>query len=338
LARELTQVLRSDAIPAGESVLDYGCGNRPYEPLLRSKFRKFVGADFPGNPDADVTIGPRGELPLPDQSVDCVISSQVLEHVESPSFYLSEAYRCLKPDGCLLLSTHGTWRYHPDPSDYWRWTIDGLKLEVTRSGFDVWTMRSVMGMASSALQLWQDATAQRLPRMVRTPYIWLLQSLILNNERSQIREPRPAVDASVYVVLAKKRAQRDLPAAAEEQHGLTLAIAEADAHVPAGTRVVVVDQNEIGPALLPGREVVPFLERNGIYWGLPADDREALREFKRLRDSGAKFVVVAWPAFWWLEYYKGWARHLGEYPRVLENERLIIIDIRDSWRTYGRGY
>jgi len=51
----------------------------------------------------------------------------------------------LKPGGSLLLSTHGSWFYHPHPGDYRRWTRKGLRREVETRGFRLVEMRSVVG-------------------------------------------------------------------------------------------------------------------------------------------------------------------------------------------------
>lgn len=66
----------------------------------------------------------------------------------------------LKPGGSLILSTHGIWRYPPDPGDYWRWTIDGLRLEISRAGFDVLRTYSILRMSSCAVLMWQDASLE----------------------------------------------------------------------------------------------------------------------------------------------------------------------------------
>jgi SAM-dependent methyltransferase len=82
-----------------------------------------------------VTIIPGKPLDLADASVDGVTSFQVLEHVWDIDWYLRESYRILKPGGWLLLSTHGTWLFHPHPTDFRRWTRPGLEDEIKARGF-----------------------------------------------------------------------------------------------------------------------------------------------------------------------------------------------------------
>jgi SAM-dependent methyltransferase len=176
----------------------------PYRRYFEEKFREYLGADLEGNAAADVIISPEGRLPIEDQSVDCVLSSQVLEHVADPAGYLAEAFRVLHPGGSLILSTHGLWRYHPDPTDFWRWTKDGLVLQVERAGFRVERIAGVFGLLASALQLLQDGIARSLPRWCRGLPNIVVQPLIGLIERGRDRQVRP--DASVYLVLAKKPA------------------------------------------------------------------------------------------------------------------------------------
>jgi hypothetical protein len=71
------------------------------------------------------------------------------------------------------------------------------------------------------------------------------------------------------------------------------------------------------------------LESNGQYSGPPQDDETAIGEVERLRRAGASFIVFAWPAFWWLEYYSKFSGYLrARFPCPLENERLIVFDLR----------
>jgi SAM-dependent methyltransferase len=154
----LARQLRATAaeLPIGEAILDFGCAERPYESVFVPRFSKYIGADIARNHRADITITPDGRVPLGDRSVDAVLSTQVLEHVANPHAYLVEAWRLLRPVGHLVLSTHGVWRYHPDPGDYWRWTLDGLTLELRRARFDTVRVRSVLGATAAALQLLRD--------------------------------------------------------------------------------------------------------------------------------------------------------------------------------------
>jgi 2-polyprenyl-3-methyl-5-hydroxy-6-metoxy-1,4-benzoquinol methylase len=156
LHRAICELGESDLLPAGGSLLDYGCGERPYQAIFARRFSHVVGADFPGNATADYTVGLQGELPsIADNTFDVVLSTQVLEHVVDPRIYLAEARRVMKPGGTLILSTHGMFQYHADPNDYWRWTRTGLELEVARAGFEVVSTRSIFRLPSVALQFWQ---------------------------------------------------------------------------------------------------------------------------------------------------------------------------------------
>ncbi|MBM4464923.1 MAG: glycosyltransferase [Chloroflexi bacterium] len=113
-------------------------------------------------------------------------------------------------------------------------------------------------------------------------------------------------------------------------HRLHQAIQEISAFVPPGDAFILVDGDLWGaPEVLAGRRRIPFLERDGQYWGPPADDDTAICELERLRRSGASFIVFAWPAFWWLDHYAGLHRHLrSAYRCALENDRLVVFDLR----------
>lgn len=97
---------------------------------------------------------------------------------------------------------------------------------------------------------------------------------------------------------------------------------------------ILVDGAQLDGAVSAGRRVLPFLERDGQYWGPPPDDFTAIRELERLREAGARFVAFAWPAFWWLDHYAGFHQYLRTtYPCVLENDRLVVFSTAERVRT-----
>jgi glycosyltransferase involved in cell wall biosynthesis len=101
--------------------------------------------------------------------------------------------------------------------------------------------------------------------------------------------------------------------------------------VPDGERFILVDQDQWGMDGTGGRRAVPFTEKDGRYWGPPADDGAAVREVERLQQSGTRFMVFAWTARWWLDHYRGLRCYLDENAkRVLENDRLVAFDLRPT--------
>lgn len=94
---------------------------------------------------------------------------------------------------------------------------------------------------------------------------------------------------------------------------------------------ILIDEDQLRAVIAAGRPVWPFVEHDGAYWGPPLDDATAIRECERLRAAGARFLVFAWPAFWWYTYYAAFQAHLqAHYPCVLHNDRLIMFDLRHA--------
>jgi SAM-dependent methyltransferase len=107
---------------------------------------------------------------------------------------------------------------------------------------------------------------------------------------------------------------------------------ESCAIIPPEESFVLVDDGEYGVEAIPGRSGVPFLEHDGIYWGEPADDDEAVRELERLRESGSGFLIFAWVSFWWLEHYTKFHDYLrSRFKCVKENDCIIAFDIRHTY-------
>ena len=204
LRNQIEQILSVYLSPrVGATVVDFGCGDMPYRALIEPCATHYISADLPDNPQATVYINPDGGLPIESASVDMVISTQVLEHLAHPENYLLESFRVLKSNGLLILSTHGYWPYHPHPTDYWRWTGSGLSKIVQEAGFCVVERRGIMGLASLAVQILQDALLRKTPPVLKPVIALIMQSFIILLDGFYTPDSRRD-DACVFIVVAVK--------------------------------------------------------------------------------------------------------------------------------------
>lgn len=117
--------------------LDVGCGKKPYEKTYFSGAEQYIGMDYLTDRSAPDVIGSAMEIPLPNNSYDTVVCTEVLEHVQEPAKALNEMYRVLKPEGYLILTTPMYWPRHEVPYDFFRYPYDGLIGLVKKSGFEI---------------------------------------------------------------------------------------------------------------------------------------------------------------------------------------------------------
>jgi SAM-dependent methyltransferase len=186
------------------TLIDLGCGSMPYKPLFSHAIMNYVGADI-SLESADVLLDANtGRVEAGDSSFDYILSTQVLEHVNSPVDYLKEAHRLCKPDGTLILSTHGFWLYHPNPTDFWRWTNAGLKKILEDNGWTVQETVGILGFAAASLCLFQDAMTTKLPKRLRKPF-WIFMQRVIGFFDSYYSTESRQENAALYLIVAKKK-------------------------------------------------------------------------------------------------------------------------------------
>jgi ubiquinone/menaquinone biosynthesis C-methylase UbiE len=136
-------------LKAGSRLLEIGCGagnlllqasvsgSYPVALDLAMQSLTFVrsrlqeASSGPAAPDGFACTQAIGErLPLADESFDCILLSEVIEHLEAPQISIREASRVLRPGGRLLVTT-------PNYRSLWpimEWTVDLLNMAPKMAG------------------------------------------------------------------------------------------------------------------------------------------------------------------------------------------------------------
>src|SRR4051794_9854427 len=117
------------SVPAGSKVLDAGAGAAPYRELFEGRI--YTTTDWANTPhpeglQADV-IAPIDDLPFEDAAFDCVVCTEVIEHVADPVAALAELRRVLAPGGSAWVTAPFVWEFHEEPYDFFRYTRHGLR-------------------------------------------------------------------------------------------------------------------------------------------------------------------------------------------------------------------
>ena len=100
----------------GGKILDVGCNDGAISRILGERGHKVVGIDIlqtmidiakEFNEIDNVQFEQRNFLkePFPDESFDCIIFLETIEHVLEPSLFLKEFHRILRNNGKLIIST-----------------------------------------------------------------------------------------------------------------------------------------------------------------------------------------------------------------------------------------
>lgn len=204
LRAHIGRALEQAGCRPGCNVLDLGSGSQPHRDLIEARGARYAPCDLGQGPHLEIVPGQR--LPLPDSAFDVGVSFQVLEHVWNLDEYLGRFAHHLRPGGHLLLSTHGAWPYHPHPTDFRRWTREGLHRELESRGFQVVSMTSIMGPIAWTTQFWLLAAGVLLRRAGLFGRLMLSLASLLGNTLLWLQDrmtPAALTDhnACVYLVL-----------------------------------------------------------------------------------------------------------------------------------------
>lgn len=144
--QKISKITREDNMDLSLNALQVGGGGSFVKPLLKDD-DNLVTLDIDEKfAEPGVVIGDICNCPqLPDESFDIVCCTAVLEHVFEPWDAIKEMTRILKTGGYLYITSPFSWRFHPCPIDFYRFTPQALEYLVSKyaknrtllSGFNI---------------------------------------------------------------------------------------------------------------------------------------------------------------------------------------------------------
>lgn len=186
------------------------------------------------------------------------------------------------------------------------------------------SLQEFLGFPLVKLEVYPEAVGRwRRHRLFDRPDLLQEELIAYGYARSNDLNPmRDCVQSEIGVI------ELDHPIGSYHTEQLLRTVQEICERIEIDQSIILVDEEQLRSAITEYRRLIPFVEKDGEYWGPPADDQTGIRELERLRQEGAKFIAFAWPAFWWLEYYSGLRQHLqSNYPCILKNDRLVMYSL-----------
>lgn len=163
--------------PAGGrkiTILDMGGAdvNGSYRAIFSDPSYEFLTADIV-NDGIDIHLPDPYHIPLPDASIDVVLSGQMLEHCEFFWLTFREMVRILRPEGFLFLIAPSAGPIHRYPVDCYRFYPD----------------------AYTALARWSDCRLEQVWQDERGPWRDLVG--VFRKSRQPLPAPRPRTTAEI---------------------------------------------------------------------------------------------------------------------------------------------
>lgn len=188
--------------------LDIGCGDRLYKEL----FPNSICVDIDKNREPDVIADIHHMYQFKDDTFDCILCTEVLEHCYAPWKAADEMFRVLKPGGILLLSTRFVYPLHDTPRDYYRFTKYGL--EQLFRNYRLLELREEAAPVETLGILYQRLAFQTRTKIPFPRLLWFLLAEFYGRKRIKLRqygnlrhvgEPENVLTSGYYMALQKPK-------------------------------------------------------------------------------------------------------------------------------------
>ena len=156
-SRQYIRCFRSEVDAYGKEAVVLNLGSGPHHVGGRTDI---INVDLYAFPEADI-VADATNLPIQSDSVDFIINTAMLEHVQTPEKIINEMHRVLKAGGGFICYVPFMAPFHAAPHDFHRWTIEGAKnyfsiFQNTKTGIGagptsgmLWTLQQWLAIAFS---------------------------------------------------------------------------------------------------------------------------------------------------------------------------------------------
>jgi SAM-dependent methyltransferase len=159
--QNILEVLKESASNyAKGSLIDMGCGMKPYENIFQPYVASYFGIDYPTFAEANYKEMTKADLfidctdtKLNNESFDTLLCTQVIEHIFETEKFIRECYRLLKKNGIGIFTIPFVYQSHAEPYDYFRFTKYSLEKLFSNAGFFIESIRPLEGSYATIKQL-----------------------------------------------------------------------------------------------------------------------------------------------------------------------------------------
>jgi len=182
-------------------VLNAGAGWRDISHLVEGTL---VNQDlsWPGDDRTNIDIfSPIDDIPRPDNTFDVILCIAVLEHVENPEHCVREFFRVLKPGGIVIASVPFLQPEHKIPTDFQRYTKDGLASLFRRCEFEIEENKAMFTVYHTLHWIVHEWLSLKSSMWYKFLRVIFLVPLALLAKKSTLRSDKLA---SIFRIVVKK--------------------------------------------------------------------------------------------------------------------------------------
>jgi hypothetical protein len=189
--------------PAG-AVLDVGCGEQPFRPLVESFRRPYVGMDIIQNSSGTVAmLGDLEHAEAPPAPYSIVLCTEVLEHVFDVNLSFRGLRRLTMTGGLAMITVPFLFPEHMDPDDFRRLTEHGVAQLARDHGFAVVSSRRLSSAPEVIATMLADVSvlpsAPTLRSRVKTRVLRAAKSWLVSRLASPSLADHVHINSNLYL-------------------------------------------------------------------------------------------------------------------------------------------